>query len=150
MNENKSLGADKIDEALLSLIPNDKIGFLLPNAQKSIQINVKEAVLFKEIDFKVENEVKDDFGRQYTIWHHDALTSRNKNWLLTKLRNGIAHQHIKAINTPDNTKWTGIKLWNVAKSYHCSGNYKDFEITLTIEQLTKLARHIAQSVLPIS
>ena len=73
VNENKSLGADKIDEALLSLIPNDKIGFLLPNAQKSIQINVKEAVLFKEIDFKVENEVKDDFGRQYTIWHHDAL-----------------------------------------------------------------------------
>lgn len=63
------------------------------------------------------------------------LTSKPKSWFLVKIRNGIAHQHIKDII--EDGKWTGIKLCNL------KNKIKDFEIILTEKELKNLAIKIA-------
>ena len=59
---------------------------------------------------------------------------------LKRIRDGIAHQHISVI-LDSNGKWDKITIQDI---YHKSVN---FEITLTIEQLKKLALKISEFTL---
>lgn len=68
------------------------------------------------------------------------LSKLNKIEFLKKLRNGIAHQHIKGLN--DHGIWAGIKLWNINNI-----GVINFEMTLTTQELYSLAKYIAEHYL---
>lgn len=103
----------EIDADFLKFIP-EKIGFIdLPSNQTDLLsdttiINIKK---------------------------HSDLISKTKVWFLGKIRNGIAHQHIKVEENDGN--WTGIRLWNI------KNKNKDFEIIFTQKELKDLAIEIA-------
>lgn len=56
--------------------------------------------------------------------------------LLTKIRNGVAHQNIEPINSKNS--WGAIRIWNV------NNGIKDFEIEFTILELKNFALFLAQ------
>lgn len=121
VSENKksnSIFNTKIDKNFLSILP-DKIGF-----------KIKDSNEYELID---TNEIRIKIG------HKEDLNILYKYEFITKLRNGIAHQHIDAIN--EDGKWVGVKLWNI------NNKLKDFEIIFTIEELKKLSLKIAADYL---
>lgn len=111
----------KIDTEFLSLIPK-KIGFL-----NSITVS-------EDLTNSGFNELK------VNVQHFDDLTSMDKLWLVTKLRNGIAHQNIQGIN--ENEKWIGVRIWNENKN-----KQKDFEIIFQIDELKNFALKLAEMYL---
>ncbi len=58
--------------------------------------------------------------------------------LLNKIRNGIAHQNIEAINQDDN--WSGVSIWNC---YPLKSNNIDMKIELTSRELKDFALFIS-------
>jgi hypothetical protein len=112
----------KIEDDFLDLVPK-KIGFV-----KKIQVDDTFDLIQESV---AELNVP--------IGHWDVLIREDKFWFLNKIRNAIAHQHIKGVN--ENGKWVGVKLWNE------SANGKDFEIVYTIEQLRKFAIEISDKYL---
>lgn len=78
----------------------------------------------------------------FQIYHKNDLISqeKTKKWFISKLRNGIAHNNIEAINTEG--KWTGLRLWNSNWN-----KVKDFEIIFTAEELKSLAIKISADYL---
>jgi len=112
----KFIGILKDD--FIDFIP-DKFGFLVKG---HTQNNDLANCLIKKIEIKVG--------------HKAELKNCQKQWLVQKLRNGIAHQNIEAIN--ENNVWKGVKIFNVNND-----KVKDFEIIFTIEQLKALAIKIA-------
>jgi hypothetical protein len=97
-----------IDDDFIKFIP-EKIGFILSK-------NIKEDLTTCDL-----TEININVG------HKLNLIGRDKFWLLTRIRNCIAHQNIFGIN--ENKKWIGVRLWNMNNSK------KDFEIVFTIDEL---------------
>ena len=114
-NEKKSKSVFKgvIDSEFIEIIPS-KIGFI------------------KKYNTDTDYTHADLTELILKIGHRDSLIGMRKLWFINKLRNGIAHQNIEAIN--ESGTWTGIRLWNI-------NNYseKDFEIIFTISELKNLA-----------
>ena len=108
-----------IDESFLEAIP-EKIGF------RTKKENTNKLIGVQTISIPTGNK--------------NNLTQLKKSWFINKLRNGIAHQNIEAIN--ENQKWVGIRLWNNNNS-----NEIDFEIEFTIEELKKIGIKIASEFL---
>ena len=125
-NENRKLEVfkGKIDDHFLALIPK-KIAFV----EKESPVDNSTDLIHKSVT-KLDVQVE----------HLEDLKVKDKFWLLNKIRNGITHQHINAVN--EDKKWVGVRLWNEPTS-----NMKDFEIIFTIEQLRRFAIEISQKYL---
>ncbi|GJQ61154.1 MAG: hypothetical protein SCALA702_02070 [Melioribacteraceae bacterium] len=106
----------KIDNEFMNIIP-ERVRFI-KSKRKNFSIN--------ENNSRAE---KQQIGDKYEI------AVKSKIWLLTKLRNCIAHQHIAPINEDGN--WVGVKLWNVDRKY------RDFEIVFTQVELKGFCIYIA-------
>ena len=106
-----------IDEQFIKHIPN-RIGFI---QSKNIEDDLTNHDL-TEIDLNVS--------------HRNDLIGKDKLWLISKLRNCIAHQNIKGIN--ENEKWVGVRLWNM------NNNQKDFEIIFKISELKMFSVELAE------
>ncbi len=117
---NKVLDGE-IDDKFLALIPK-KIGF----------VNEKDGV---DEDLGLINK-KTVAELNIHVCHWDELSRKKKSWLLSKIRNGIAHLNIEWEN--DNEKIKAIKLWNKPFGPK-NAKKKDFEIIFEIEKLRKFA-----------
>ena len=116
---------NNINEEFLKYIP-EKVGFII-NGRKALE---HAQDLTNMDNTKIESK----------IGHKKELSDEAILFLITKLRNGIAHQHIKVVE--NNKQWTGVKIWNMYNEI------KDFEIEFTIEELKNLAIKIAEIYLP--
>lgn len=70
---------------------------------------------------------------------HQEVLNNELIWLLKKLRNGIAHQHI--MPTSENKEWKGIRIYNY------NNGIKDFAIEFTIAELREFSKMIAKKYL---
>jgi hypothetical protein len=105
-----------IDDDFIKFIP-ENIGFIIAK-------NINEDLTNFDL---IEINVK--------VGHKLNLIGRDKFWLLSKIRNCIAHQNIFGIN--ENGQWIGVRLWNMNNSK------KDFEIVFTIDELKSYAIELA-------
>ncbi len=101
--DSKKYFDQKINDELLAKIPN-KVGYLVNNSEYNL--------------LGIESSISFEIGKR------ENLSAQTASWLLGKIRNGIAHQNIEAINS--NGKWNGVKIWN-----HDKQKRKDFEIEFT-------------------
>lgn len=108
-------------EDLFEYIP-DKIGFL------------KKGFEEQHLTDKLINSIEIQIG------HKKDINLYDKQQFLSKIRNGIAHQHIESISYDD--IWEEVRLWNVKDS-----KIIDFEIIFTIEELKQFAIKIADDYL---
>jgi len=120
--EKRKLLRGNIDDDFITNIP-EKIGFIQSKniSEDLTNIDLTETTL--------------------NVGHKKDLIGKDKFWLMSKLRNSIAHQNIFGINKND--KWFGIRLWNINNSK------KDFEIVFTIEELKRFSIELAESFLEI-
>jgi hypothetical protein len=116
--ESNSIFNEKMDDEFLKILP-EKIGF-----------KIKDSTNYELVDINTIN---------IEIGHREELTDWFKRDFISKIRNGIAHQHIEAIN--EDGKWVGVKLWNI------NNKLKDFEIIFTIQEIKKLSLKIAEEYL---
>jgi len=116
-NQNRNLLRGNIDENFIENI-SDTIGFVQ-------SIRLKEDLTNQDL-----TNIKVNVG------HKNDLLGKDKSWLMSKIRNCIAHQNIKGINREG--KWVGVRLWNNNNSR------KDFEIVFTIDELKSFAIDLAE------
>lgn len=99
----------------------------------------------EKIRFIITKNIKQDLTNfnfteiNVNVGHKLNLIGRDKFWLLSRIRNCIAHQNIFGIN--ENEQWIGVRLWNMNNSK------KDFEIVFTIEELKSYAIELASKFL---
>ena len=63
------------------------------------------------------------------------IYDKDLRWLLTKIRNGVAHQNIMPINQGDN--WEGIRIWNKDNN-----GLKNFAIEFKISELREFTKYV--------
>jgi HEPN pEK499 p136 len=117
----KTVFKGRIDQDFLSFIP-EKIGFAQKNIESSVDLTETERSQFA-----------------ISVGHKPELLTKDKLWFINKIRNGIAHQNIEAIN--QEKTWIGIRLWNEYQSK------RDFEIIFTMEELKNFAISLADKYL---
>lgn len=122
-NRKSNVFNGNIDDDFLALVPQ-KIGFL--------------KMTHVDTDTDLTNMGVTEWN--VPVGHWNDLKKIKKSWLLKKIRNGIAHQHIDGVN--ENGRWVGVRLWNEPVN-----NVKDFEIIFTIEQLRNFAIKISKKYL---
>ncbi len=124
----------------VTFLINCLLGLIIAAVETSKKDNV--------ITGKVDNELINILPEEVKIPDSNKVLAKTKTtellkWdkldVLKKIRNGIAHQHIKPDNS--NGEWKGIKLWNM------KGNKKNFELHLNIGQLHELALYITKHYL---
>jgi hypothetical protein len=109
-------------------IDDDFIEKIIP---QDIQITENITIEFKQgMDDKIERN----------ITKKEFLISKEQIWFIEKIRNGIAHQNIEP-NPNGGEIWTHIRIYNKRN------NKIDFGVTLSIDQLKKLALSIADTYL---
>ncbi|MFC6225633.1 HEPN family nuclease [Hymenobacter artigasi] len=112
------------------------------NLSTSLLNDIPETLRFISINSITKRISVENDNVSWQILDKNALSTDakksdyNLGWFLGKLRNGIAHQHIEAINTEG--KWTGIKLWNESER-----GGTDFVIVFSILSLKKLTLSVA-------
>jgi HEPN pEK499 p136 len=113
----------RIDQDFLGLIP-EKIGFAQQGIEPSVDLTETKISQFA-----------------ISVGHKLELLTKDKLWFINKIRNGIAHQNIEAIN--QEKTWIGIRLWNEYQSK------RDFEIIFTMEELKNFAISLADEYLSV-
>jgi len=99
----------------------------------------------EKIGFILSENIIDDLTNcdlteiNLNVGHKSDLIGKDKFWLLSRIRNCIAHQNIYGIN--ENKKWIGVRLWNMNNSK------KDFEIVFTIDELKNYTIELANNFL---
>ncbi|RYE12785.1 MAG: hypothetical protein EOP45_22285 [Sphingobacteriaceae bacterium] len=124
----KELGKKNFSNSLLSNIPDNLKFFSVKKTTKSIDIE--------------NNSITLEILNKSALSTDTKKTDYNLGWFLCKLRNGIAHQHITAINTEG--EWTGIKLWNEPQT-----DVKDFIIEFSIPTLKEFTLCVADIYLEV-
>ncbi|MEA2095707.1 MAG: HEPN family nuclease [Candidatus Cloacimonadota bacterium] len=116
----KKVFKGNIDKDFLTLVP-EKVGFIESKSVKDLtDTGVSELCL--------------------QVRHREHLKGQSQFWFITKIRNGIAHQNIEALN--ENDDLVGIRLWNTNNAFK-----KDFEIIFTIEELKTLSNALSEKYL---
>lgn len=122
ISENKNFKKvlnNNIDDDFLSHLP-EKMCFIKLN---NTNINLEDCS---------KNNIK------FRISKKEDLKSEEKKWFINKLRNGIAHQHIKEINNKG--KWTGVEIWNEANN----NNIIDFRISFLTKELRQFVLFLSE------
>jgi len=126
-------------------LQNEEIAHLIPERIKAIsgkEIQKKIKQKFNNIEF-LKFADKPKFSIQNIEIHYTINSNLRNNtleWLIKKIRNGIAHQHIHPINRDG--KWKGIRIWNIN-----SDGFKDFAIEFKANELKLFSIEIANRFL---
>jgi len=134
---------DNCDKKLFNQKLNDEnIRELIPNKIKAIRDSELTEVYKKKINqfgfLKNMNESEIEIKNlSIKFINKEELMNHNLEWLLRKIRNGIAHQNIMPIN--DSKKWKGIRIWN----YNNKG-VQNFAIEFRINELKLFSKFIVQ------
>jgi len=114
----------------------------------SLLENIPETLRFIGVNGIIKRVSVENDNISWQIFNKNNLSTETEKtdyklgWFLNKLRNGIAHQHIEAINTEG--KWIGVKLWNENDKTGI-----DFIIEFSVLSLKKLTLCIADIYLTV-
>jgi len=121
-------------------INSEGISDWIPN--KITQLSFKDG--YKTISNKLKDvnltTITEDFViNDFKVFVNKDLHNLSLKKLIRKIRNGIAHKNIEAVN--DLEHWTGVRIWNN------KDNMKDFEIEFTIGELKLFSTEVARNYL---